>query len=75
VVDISTQPTFNAGAPRTLFEGHFPLGSSFWTDYDVNRDDRFLMLEGADGSNTRLDVTINWMHALDDKAMLRHSAD
>jgi Tol biopolymer transport system component len=64
-VDVTTQPTFRAGTPRTLFEGHFPVGTSFWTDYDVSRDgNRFLMLEAADESNSQMNVVVNWMDAL-----------
>jgi eukaryotic-like serine/threonine-protein kinase len=63
-VDVTTQPTFRAGAPRTLFEGHFPVGTSFWTDYDVSRDgNRFLMLEAADESPSQLNVVVNWIDA------------
>jgi hypothetical protein len=58
---VETEPTLSVGTPRTLFQGRFPVGVSFWSDYDVTPDgNRFLMLEAAEESYQQLNVVVNW---------------
>ncbi len=57
VVDVETKPTFRAGKPRMLFEGHF-LGS-----YDIAPDGtRFLMIkeDPAESGPAHVNVVLNW---------------
>ncbi len=48
-VEISTQPTFSAGTPKTLFEGEYRLLQTSTPNYDVTADgQRFLMLKPSE---------------------------
>jgi len=66
-VPVTTQPTFSAGRPATLFEGDylmstFPLAG---ITYDVTRDgQRFLMVKQNASSATEVNVVINWFEEL-----------
>jgi Tol biopolymer transport system component len=61
-VDVQTKPVFSVGTPRVLFEGPYPLGTSFWSDYDVFPDGReFLMIAADDVGAEQLHVAINWI--------------
>ena len=66
-VEIATQPTFNAGRPRVLFEGSYVTSpGAGLANYDVSRDGRFLMLvpdDSAAGTETIVVVT-NWFEEL-----------
>jgi len=69
-VDIGTQPSFAAGKPRQLFEGHYvmnPLGYGR-PNYDVSADgQRFLMLkpvEQQQAGPTQINVVLNWTEEL-----------
>ncbi len=65
-VDMQTNPTFKARAPRLLFEGHYAR-SNFWTNYDVSADgQRFMMLkeENEARANQVLRVVLNWTDEL-----------
>jgi hypothetical protein len=64
-VAVQTQPTFSAGVPRMLFEGHYPITDSFWSNYDVTADgNQFLMVAGPESAPPGLQVVINWMEDL-----------
>jgi serine/threonine-protein kinase len=70
-VDITTQPGFAAGKPRTLFEGQYvptPLTAPY---YDISPDgQRFLMLkpvEHAETAPTQINVVLNWFEELKQK--------
>ena len=69
-VDVTVQPTFSAGKPRTLFEGpYLPTPRSF-PDYDVSPDgQRFLMLKPSEqtSSLTQIVVVQNWFEELKQK--------
>ena len=61
-VDVQHTPVFSVGTPRVLFEGPYPLGTSFWSDYDVFPDGKeFLMIAADDVGSEELHVAINWM--------------
>jgi Tol biopolymer transport system component len=61
VVDVHTEPSFSVGTPRVLFEGPYPLASSYWSDYDVFRGgNEFLMVAADDAAPSELRVVINW---------------
>jgi len=61
-VDVQAKPVFSAGAPRLLFEGPYPLGTSFWSDYDVFPDaEEFLMIGADDVKADELHVAVNWI--------------
>jgi len=69
-VDISTQPGFDAGKPRQLFEGRYLMNSAgeASADYDVSADgQRFLMLKPAQqeqAAPTQINVVLNWTEEL-----------
>jgi hypothetical protein len=45
-----------------LFEGNYPVGSSYWSDYDVTPDgNEFLMVAGPETAPPGLQVVINWL--------------
>jgi eukaryotic-like serine/threonine-protein kinase len=60
-VDIRLQPDVSIGTPRLLFEGPYPVGSSYWSDYDVWPDgDEFLMVRAERLGAPEIQVVINW---------------
>ena len=67
-VDIATQPSFAAGKPRMLFEGHYLPTPATFPNYDVSPDgQRFLMLrpnEQAQAAPTQINVVLNWFEEL-----------
>ena len=68
-VDITTQPNFSAGKPKTLFEGPYvPKGTL--PDYDVSPDGlRFLMIKPLEQTTslTQIVVVQNWLEELKQK--------
>jgi hypothetical protein len=58
-VDVQTKPNFQAGRPRTLFEGQY---FSSGDDYDVAPDGRFLMIkpDPAESGPAHVKVVLNW---------------
>ena len=78
VVPVSTQPTFMAGKPRLLWEGHYSHGMSSScgppgptsSNYDVTTDgQRFLMIKDPDqdAGSTQIIVVLNWGEELKKK--------
>jgi hypothetical protein len=67
-VDIATQPSFAAGKPRMLFEGHYLPTPATFPNYDASPDgQRFLMLkpnEQAQSAPTQINVVLNWFEEL-----------
>ncbi len=67
-VQITTQPNFSAGTPKTLFEGDYqmrPAQSS--PNYDVSADgQRFLMLKPVEQPQ-QINVVLNWFEELKQK--------
>ncbi|HXJ17249.1 MAG TPA: hypothetical protein VNM68_08640, partial [Candidatus Polarisedimenticolia bacterium] len=67
-VEISTEPSFTAGKPRQLFEGHYQLTGLGRANYDVSPDgQRFLMLKPVEQEQappTQIDVVLNWTEEL-----------
>ena len=68
-VDIQSQPAFNVGTPRMLFErpGYFSAGV-FRADYDVSPDgQRFLMMKAGEQQGaalTQINVVQHWFEEL-----------
>jgi serine/threonine-protein kinase len=61
-VEVRTEPTFSVAPPQVLFEGNYPVGSSYWSDYDVTPDgNEFLMVAGPETAPPGLQVVINWL--------------
>jgi hypothetical protein len=64
----ATHPSFTAGKPRVLFEGHYvpPPGTS--PNYDVSPDgQRFLMIkpnDAGDAAAAQINVVLNWLEEL-----------
>ena len=69
-VEITTQPNFELGNPRMLFEGPYALAAVPVSNYDVSPDgQRFLMLkpseqEQAQSAPTQINVVTNWFEEL-----------
>ena len=67
VVAVQTDPTFDAGVPRLLFEGPYALG------YDVSKDgQRFLMVERPEAELApiaRLNVVLDWFGELESSVL------
>ena len=66
-VDVVTNPTFEHGRPRKLFEGRYALGDvkDDTRAYDVAPDgQRFLMLRPEPEPSTDLKVVVNWYDEL-----------
>ena len=63
-VAVQTEPTFVAGHPQLLFEGHYYAGS--WTNFDVAPDGRFIMIQNdrTDAPQTRIAIVENWFEEL-----------
>jgi len=65
-VEVTTQPSFSAGKPRVLFEGHYMTVASI-PDYDVSPDgQRFLMVKQDEqaASATQINIVQNWFEEL-----------
>jgi Tol biopolymer transport system component len=62
VVEVKTQPTFNAGRPRLQFTGSF-LRVPNRINYDVSPDgETFVMVDASEenGAATQVNVLLNW---------------
>jgi len=64
IVSFVTDPSFNASAPRVLFEGPYINVAGF--EYDVGPDGRFLLLRPLSEQDTtnKLQVVVNWFKEL-----------
>ncbi len=69
-VDIVTQPTFSAGAPRQLFDGRFEFGTGGLAGYDVAPDGRFLMVQPVEPEQAarQINIVLNWFEELKQRA-------
>ena len=68
-VDITTEPSFSAGKPKMLFEGHyFSATGALFPEFDVSPDgQRFLMLKPVtqeQAAPTQINVVLNWTEEL-----------
>jgi eukaryotic-like serine/threonine-protein kinase len=68
-VDITTEPSFSAGKPKMLFEGHYVSGTgASFPEFDVSPDgERFLMLKSVtqeQAAPTQINVVLNWTEEL-----------
>ncbi len=69
-VEVTTQVTFLAGKPKTLFEGSYVPTPRSFPNYDVSPDgQRFLMLKANEQSQapTQINVVQNWFEELKQK--------
>ena len=75
VLEVRTQPSFTAGRPRLLWQGHYTHGMSSSCgrpgvtsfNYDVTPDgQRFLMVKDVhqDVAFNRIHVVVNWTQEL-----------
>ena len=65
-VDITTEPAFNAGKPRLLFEGRYDTRRTigYGANYDVTANgQRFVMIRGEEGQG-QINVVLNWFEEL-----------
>ncbi|NOT30213.1 MAG: serine/threonine-protein kinase [Planctomycetes bacterium] len=70
-VDITTTPTFSAGAPHVVFEGRYRDSDNGNTPYDVSADGRrFLRVQQVqpDRAVTHIDVVLNWLAEVEQAA-------
>jgi hypothetical protein len=64
---IQTDPSFGAGNPEAVFEGHYFMGPGARA-YDVSPDDeRFLMIKQVESASTTslITVALNWFTELE----------
>ena len=67
---VSLQPTFSAGKPEMLFEGHYHPTNASLPQYDVSPDGQhFLMVKdgGAEQTATQINIVVNWFEELKQK--------
>ena len=62
-VSIRTEPTFEAGKPRLLFEGAY-AELNFSSNYDVGSEGRFLMVKEEEQGTGQINVVLNWFEEL-----------
>jgi hypothetical protein len=71
VVDTKTQPAFEAGKPRLLFEDPYLMSQGAGANYDATADgQRFLMLKPVEflsSSPTQINLVQNWFEELKQK--------
>jgi serine/threonine-protein kinase len=73
-VDVHTEPTFTAGVPRKLFEGHYEPTQTGNSGYDVSPDGtRFLMVQSPapEQAPTQINVVLNWTEELKQRVPVR----
>ena len=72
-VDISVQPTFQAGIPRVVLEEDFRLvAGAAGANYDVSPDgQRFLTVQGSAANLTQLNIVLNWFEELKERVPVR----
>ncbi len=67
-VEITTEPTFSAGAPSLLFEGTFQMATLSRANYYVTPDgQRFVMIQASEQQQeaaTQINVVENWFEEL-----------
>ena len=68
-VDITTQPTFQAGTPRAVLEEGFRLvAGAQGANYDVSPDgQRFLTVRDSAENLTQLNIVLNWFQELKER--------
>ena len=66
VLDVSTEPAFQAGASKVLFEAPFELDTAPLRNYDVTRDGkRFVFVRSASAPHWgQIHLTLNWTEEL-----------
>ncbi len=67
VVPLKTNPTFDPGKPRVLFQGSYRNSSlsTAFQYYDISPDGkRFLMIKEEESPTTQVNVVLNWFEEL-----------
>ena len=65
VVSIRTEPTFEVGPPRLLFEQAYAQNhDGSFSNYDVDSDGRFLMVKEPEQGTGQINVVLNWFEEL-----------
>ena len=60
-VSIQTEPTFEAGPPRLLFERAYAQNhEGSFSNYDVDSEGRFLMVKEHEQGTGQINVVLNW---------------
>jgi serine/threonine-protein kinase len=70
VVPIETNPTFDPGKPRVLFQGSYRNSSlsTAFQYYDISPDGkRFLMIKEEESPTTQVNVVLNWFEELKER--------
>ena len=64
-VSIQTEPTFEAGTPKLLFEGAYALSEPpLFSNYDVDAQGQFLMIKEEEQGKGQINVVLNWFEEL-----------
>ena len=66
-VSIQTEPTFEAGTPRLLFEGAYAVGFGIGVTgraHDIDSQGRFLMMKEEEQTAAQINVILNWFEEL-----------
>jgi hypothetical protein len=66
-VEVTTEPGFSAGKPKTLFEAPYVPSPRSLPNYDVSPDgQRFLMLKPTEQAQApeQINVVLNWFEEL-----------
>jgi len=65
-VPVETDATFSHSKPRLLFDTRYPMLSDTFTNYDVTRDGRFIMVRTTSEMTTaeQIDVVVNFFELL-----------
>jgi serine/threonine protein kinase/Tol biopolymer transport system component len=69
-IEVQTEPSFRASAPRVLFQGRFAGAIDQHAGYDISPDgQRFLMLKANEQSQApaQINVVLNWFEELKQK--------
>ena len=69
-VPITTEPELEVGEPVELWETPYFTVGTFFTNYDVAPDGRFLMLKFPDTSDTepaRIHVFLDWLTEIEER--------
>ncbi len=63
-VSIHSEPTFEAGTPRLLFEGGAYAIRGSCSTFDVDSEGRFLMMKEEEQTAGQINVVLNWFEEL-----------
>ncbi len=65
-VSIQTEPTFEAGTSKLLFQGAYaPMNPPMVSNYDIDAQGRFLMIREEERGPGQINVVLNWFEELE----------